>query len=1144
MLALSCSLSFAQTITGSVTGTVIDPGGALVKGAAVTAINIETKVSFQSQTNADGVYSIKFLPIGSYTLAISASGFKRVDIAPFNLTAGQEARFDQTLQLGSSNEVVTVTDSTPLIDTQDATMSATFDDKQITELPLISDNILALGALVPGAIAPNSFDIYPISSGSNANKMLNINGNPGQTTVSILDGQQISSAVNDSLDYNPNREAIQEFKILTNNVSAEYGNANGGTILMTTKSGTNQFHGTVWGQLGNTLLDANTYSNKRANAINHPAIPATRPVLNRYFLGGQIGGPILKDRLFFFVSYRAVRYKSDATSNLVVPDTAYQGNPLLDMTGAAGTKPAYDPTTNKFYTITNPAALYLLQHPNLYPTCNQCNRTGSNNLGGSLGYNFSGYQKNSLNVDQVDARGDYRINDRNNLSIRISRLPDNWTRVTHIAAPIVIPYNGNNPWTGGVVNWSHQISPNLVNEARAGFGRLSSDGPPLDVDGVWGTTGNAALGIPGAQKFPGFAQMNFQGAGPGLTSPGSVGTAILSRINTFEYGDNLSWQLGRHSIKMGGKFMRVQNNTFYAGSAGALGSFTYTGTAGSPSSTGSNWADFLTNQASTYSQGANSGAWGQREWRDGLFIQDDYKILPNLTFNMGVRWEYDQPRYEAHGRQANVDPITGVVSIAGLNGASQGLINPFYAGFMPRVGFAYTPGSERLGNRFVVRGGYAITSFLQGIGATLNLPLNPLFVYNASPSPSQLAPFRVQNGFGTGVPGTLTGRFPIFDKHLKPAMVQQFDLAVDYQIDKLSSINVVYAGQVGHNQENVFAGNAPACSAFPLIAPADPNTAGTGPTCVPALLNILPGVTAGGLQETASEGTFSYNGLQSHYQRNMSHGLQLSANYTYGKTLLSGSTSFYPQTPSCISRECGEWGRATWDARHSASGQVTYDLPVGRGRWIGTNWNPWLETFIGGWKVAMTTNWHSGFPLTIGSTQFYNNNGGMPTNSTVRANHYRSFHVVNRSSQNWWGTDPSVTKPCLNAGTAWNTSSSFKERWSLYGGASKQYTLYTQNDNGVCAYGEQLSTMQGTAAVGTEQAPGNQDVSASASKVFSLPKDETLQFRADFFNVLNFTALGAPGTSISCGNNCANFGQITSAANTERRGQLALKYTF
>lgn len=1171
MAFLSLGVAAAQTITAAVTGTVTDPSGAVVSGAQVTATNTATSVSYPGTTNNEGVYYIRFLPIGTYTLTINTPGFKVVQLKPFTLAADQQARFDETLATGGASEVVTVTDTQPLINTQDASISTTFDEKQVKELPMVGDNILSLGLLIPGSVDTNTLDNIPPpgTTASTSNRSFNLNGNVGQATIIILDGQQVSSIVNDSLDYNANREAIQEFKIITNNATAEYGNANGGTILITTKGGTNQFHGGAWGQVQATPFNANTWANKRNKALSPPTNPAlaaadSTPSLSRTYFGGQFGGPIRKDKLFFFVAYKGIRYHGTKASTWTVPDTMYGGIPGQDMTGGLNANPglenpmAYDPSTNKFWPVLNPVARYFLSHPDLYPVCNECNHTSTGGLTGKLGYNYFGNQKSVIQVDQMDSRVDYRINDKNSVSGRFSYLPIFYAGFSKVPFPADVLANSNYPWVGGVINWDSLLTPNISNEARFAVGRLTNHSLPQDVDGAFGKNGNATAGIPGVQNYPGIAQIQFTGTGPNLSSFGGSGNGLTteSAINTFEFGDDLTWQIGRHSLKMGAQLIRVQNNTFYSGPSGSLGFFTYTGSGNLKTSTldsvstGSYWSDFLTDKASNFGQGANTGTWGQRSWRDGLFFQDDWKILPNLTINLGMRWEYDQPWAEVLNRQANVDPFTGVVTVAGANGASRSLVNSFWGGFMPRVGFAYTP--ETLNNRLSIRGGYAITNFFQGIGATLNIPLNPLFVYNAGPAANSPAPYKVENGFGNGLARTISGKFPIFAHNLQPQLIQQFDLALEYQINSVSSLMVGYVGEDGHHLENVFAGNASPCSAIPVGKPLTPGGVGTGPVCTSPLLNTSTpynppatgklgneaSISSGGLEETASEGAFSYNSLQVQYRRNLSHNLTLVGNYTYDKSLQNGSTSFYPQDPMNLH---AEWGPSTWDAKHIASGAAVYQLPIGRGQLIGKNWNAWMDGIFGGWKTSLAASWHTGFPITITSNHWYNATG-QTQDFTARANAYRPFHVVHRSAQHWWGTDPSAT-PCVNS-TNLPASDWFNESYAPNGAAkASTYTVYTSNDNGVCAYGDQLTTGFGTASNGTERAPNYKNVDASAGKVFALPRGNAVEFRVDAFNALNLVSLAAPSASTDVG---ANFGVITSAAGyaPERHLQFTLKYSF
>lgn len=621
--------------------------------------------------------------------------------------------------------------------------------------------------------------------------------------------------------------------------------------------------------------------------------------------------------------------------------------------------------------------------------------------------------------------------------------------------------------------------------------------------------------------FPGISQIVFGGYNVGLANigPANGGKASESTVNSFTYGDILNWQLGRHSLKFGAQAIRYQENRYFSGQDGALGHFNTGGTGAN--FTGSAWGDFLQGDMTSYGQGSSTGRWGQRQWRPALFVQDDYRMNSALTVNFGIRWEYDQPMYEVNDKQANVDIKTGAISYAGKNGASRALYDSFWGGFMPRVGFSYTPRSFK--NRVVVNGGYAITSFMEGMGANLRLPLNPPFFINVSGNSNGGAAFRMTNGFpAPSNINTYSGNVRAWDPHLKPSFIQQYDLMTQFEMTNSMSLMVAYAGQKGNHLVDPREGDQATCSMNPL-----PNQA-TG--CTLPLIGVLPLVSQ--VSYTESESVMNYNALQSTFRKTISHGFEFLANYTFSRSFsnnrgyygaggTAGTNTYYQDAYNSNA----EYGLNVIDTTHLFSFGGYYQLPVGRGKLVGRNWNQYTDTLLGDWKLGVVAQAHTGFPITIASNQYYNAN-----QRTNRANMYRKMKMVNRSASHWFGTDLSAS-PCLNNATKNPSAVSTKINGS---------TIWTANDNGSCAYGEELSTGFGTAHTSTELAPNYKDVDISASKTFTWIHERNIEFRADAYNLLNTVSLAPPTNSVS---NTA-FGSIGSTVSTERRIQLSLKIGF
>lgn len=1085
-LLISCS-ALGQTITGSITGTVSDPSGAAVVGAKVTAINVETGIETPTTTNSDGVYVVRFLQIDHYKVSIGATSFSSALIGPFALEVGQEAKVDARLTAGSVNDNVVVTSAAPILNTEDPSTGTSISAAQATELPLQARNFSSLTTLVAGAVATAPANANNVGRPT-YNSGFFVNGNREQTNNYTLDGVDINDAIDNYINYSPNVDALAELRIISGNATAEYGNANGGQVVMVTKSGTNNFHGNAFWFLENTNLNANSWSNK------HTADPTTIgpvPSLNRSIFGGTFGGPVIRDRLFFFVDYQGARQHTSSTQFDSVATVAMRGG--------------FAPNLGKNVSVSNPVALYLFAHPEIYPLPNVSTTSLSNNYVGTIA--------SATTNNQGDIKVDGKLTRRDNLSGRftIGRESDG---PSSVSIPTQLGQANISPYTGFSVNWTHVVSARIVNEARAGFSRGRFSNLVSDPAGKLGLTANNAAGIPGTQIAPGLSAINIPGytlGSPTGTNPAIGGAGIQndSLTNAYTYGDNVSWQLGRHTLKFGGTAIRYQSNRNYSGNDGVLGHFDYDGTY-TRTQTGvvDGWADFLQDRAAAFGQGSYVSKWGQRQWRDAIFFQDDWKATPDLTINLGMRWEWDQPLYESHNKESNFSLATGAITIAGQNGASRALYQSFWNGYMPRVGFAYSPSSLR--GKFVVRGGYGITNFLEGTGANLRLTLNPPFFSNSAGKQSGDLPyFQAENGYPLPTAtSTWSGNVRAWQPNLRPALVQQFNLTTETQLDNNTSLVIAYLGQSGNHLVDPREGNQRRC---PTCALPVATLSQQAPFSVASPNPQIVGISQ--ISYTESESMMNYNALQVTGRRRFNHGFEFLTNYTWSKSL-TNNLGYYGGTGSSQSaywqdayNGSGDYGPAFFDATHIFTFAGYYDLPFGRGRLFGANMNRLLDTVVGGWKLGTVANLHSGFPFTVASPENYKVN-----QRADRANHYRKLVVQNRSVDHWFGTGPSVAGCSVDVGT----------------------------DNSRCAYSQEGINGFGTAAVGSERSPGYKNVDANLSKSFNLTGEKNLEFRANFYNVLNTASLAAPANDISS----ANFGQITGTLSTERQIELALRLSF
>lgn len=1134
LLAFSCTAGWTQTITGNISGTVTDSSGSAVPNAAVTATNVTNGFKFDTTTNETGNYNLRFLPIGSYKVSISANGFGKQEYGPFALEIGQSAKVDAALKVSTETTTVEVkSDFVPLLNTTDNTIATTLTANAIDNVPLNGRNFSSLTIFLPGSVTtkPSGFTgNNGVERDTNQEGQTSVNGNRNQTNNYYLDGIEINETINNVIGYNPSPDALGEVRVISANAPAEYGNVNGGDLIAVTKSGSNQWHGSGFGFLENYKLDANTWSNK-----HHPAGSAlSKTHYTQKTFGATIGGPIIKDKLFFFADYEGFRLpkagtetKSVATAKMRTGDFSELlslGTPiqLYDNSKNSTTGPvAY---ANNKIAIINPVAAYLFSHPEIYPLPNTTPTSGL------IYNNYTGTTKSFVRNDQGDIRIDWKPTQKDTVTAR-------WLQgeaadgTTKSALLISFPSTSSYPTKGLALNEAHVFSPSLVNEFRAGFTRVRwVQGSPTDYTGVFGLKGNSILGISAVQPFAGFAGINFDCnsmAGcdsndkPSNLGNDAGGTQITD--NTFQYGDNLTWLRGNHQFKMGVELTRYQQNNYYPGNYGANGYFNYYPSYTMNVSTqkaGYVLADFALDSAGFIGQGGLdsngnvTGGNGQRQWRNGYFFQDDWKFRPNLTFNIGLRYEYDQPIYEVNNKEANIDFKTKAIIYAGKNGNSRALYDATYSNLMPRVGFNY-----QANNKLVVRGGFGITSYLEGTGANLRLTYNPPTwneVSGTSTAPTSTTAgtfFTVEKGFSSGSSPSLAGSTYRAWYRVKPSVINEWNFAMEYALTNTANLTAAYVGELGQHLIQAVAYNqlTKPCQLNGSYDGVDPRSAACAAVDPAPFYNIVG--QNGAIVGTTSEGVMKYNALQVSLRQRALRGLEYTVNYTWSRAL-TNSTGFFGVAningPSPYAQNAydnhSEYSPSGMDVHHSINGNVVYELPFGRGRQFGGNWNSVVNQVAGGWRIAMTGVTYAGFPVTINGTD-----NSMTAARAARPNHYRKMHIVNRSVDHWFGTDASATG-CATRGV----------------------------DNGTCAYGNTAYGTFGNSRGGTERAPGFQQYDFSTYKDFNVWKEQKLTFRADFFNAFNISSYGNPDNGYAD----TNFGQISDVRSVPRQIQFSAKYSF
>jgi hypothetical protein len=1117
MLALaacfSSCLALAQTVTGSVTGEVTDTTGAVIPKATIVAENVDTGVKTITTSNGTGVYTIGFLPIGRYSVSVDAQGFSKQTFSVFSLEIAQSVKLNAHLGVGAATSVEVDSSEAAILNTTDATLGTTFTANTIANLPLNGLDFSALTLYLPGSVdTQGTSGTTSIERSTYWTDTPNMNGNRAQANNYTLDGIDMNETFNNLIAYSPAPESLQEVKVLTANSPADYGNVNGGGVVSVLKSGTNKFHGSAYAYDQNQKFNANSFAN---NNSGNP-----KGTFSQAQFGGTLGGPIIKDKLFFFVDYLGSRFHNGGSTTASVLTQAMRNGDFSILLQQQTPIQLYD-SENMFapyvgnlnIPILNPVAKFLFANPQYYPLPNATPTDGitANNLIGS----FRHYAANN----QGDIKLEYApgARDRVTAFYAMSTAYDGQTSLLAITFP------GTNLFPTKIIGstWVHTFSPAIINSARLGYTRVTwNQGLPGDPSGQFGLGGNAKVGIPfGVQKYVGFSN---QGIGGGFSNVGTPGYDGGFVDNTYSYIDNLTWQHGKHLLSMGVEAIRYQNNYPTSNNYGFLGSLNYSGNfTGNPNPNVTNGpgysaADFVLDRVAGANVTLSSINVGQRQWRDAGFFEDDFKATSRLTLNFGIRYEYDEPWIEQNNKTGNVDLVTGQPIYAGSvpTGApagsgvcrNRGCYQPNYRQIMPRLGFAY-----QVNPRLVVRGGYGATSFYESNSSNQRLTAAPPFIQAVNiqtQSPTVTSggtPRTVEEGFSFTNPTdlSLSGSFSTYPQNIQPAYVQEFNLTTEFALTNSLSLQVGYIGETGQHIEDY--GNVNQWKV--------PND----PTSAPYFNN--PNFGSGGLLVTESRAMMNFNALESTLRQRLHNGLEFTLNYTYGKAMTNSLGNYslnvngYSGAFQNYYDSASDYGPAGYDVKHNISGTGVYALPFGRGKEFVSGANRIVDEIVGGWKLSTAGVYYSGFPETLtGGTSNTNSYGN------ERANEYFPLHIVNRSKEHWFGTDPSAT-PCTTAGATINTL-------------------------GVaCAYGVPASNTFGTSRNGAVRGPGYLNVDLSAFKEFHTYKDQTFSFRYDAFNAFNIVSYGNPDTGIQD----TGFGQIVqqnSIRSTERRMQFSLKYAF
>lgn len=1051
----------AQTGAASLTGIVTDQSGASVPGVTVTATNQSTNVEFTGVTNEAGSYTIASVPIGVYAVKTARAGFKTTATKPIAVEANQTVRLDLKLEIGLLEQTIEVSSETQVLQTENATVGEVISGTTLQTLPLNGRNAGQLSLLLPGAVTPNPGSFTNVRNFGDGRPY--VNGNREQTNNYTIDGVDMNESIGNLVAYQPSPDALAQISVETTNYAADTGNVAGAVISNVLKSGANRFSGNVFEFYRNSAMDANSWTNNRSSAA--------KPERRQDIYGATLGGPIARNNLFFFTDYQGTRFNAPGTETVSVAPEAWRRG---DLSGLATVR---DPLTGVAFEGNqipsgriSPIASAILSNTTLYPLPNR-------SVSGVTG-NFVGDRLQTTRAHQGDVRIDWNASANDKIFGRFS-FAEYEDVVDKRAMPVLLGSRTDAPFKNVAFNWNRIIGPSLINEVLVGYNRIAIVLHALDWAGIGNA--NATLGIAGGQPVPGLSSIRW---GSGLSDVGSAGTDTDTLDQTYQINEKLTWLTGRHTIRFGGQYLHYSQRRFYAGDNGLLGHFAYGG-----AFSGVPFGDFLLDQVRDKGRGSNSDPWTQLHDRIGLFVQDDFKVTPALTLNLGMRWAYTQPLVEKDNRQSNFDLRTGQQIVAADGDReSRALYKSYKKGFEPRLGFAW-----RSTDRLVFRGGYGITQDMEGTGANLRLTLNPPYFFESS------VQYDVTSGAGSLATGFAdvrpldqpSGEVRAWDPNLRPQFTQQWNVFTEYLLTQAMSVNV---GYVGHNADHLV---TPVEGNQPLPGVGDPST-WAPPDQRRPLYATAPLIT--NISTTAALGRSDYQALQTSVRRRPSNGFEYLASYTLSRTRTNNPGFF---DAGGVASEGAYWmntyepdwnyGPAFFDARHNFVLSANYELPFGRGRKSGGDSSTVMDAILGGWTLSGIFQARSGFPITV-------------------------IDGANRSLQ---GVRDNERPNCVGNPVP-----------------SDQSILKWLDIN---AFQRVPLGTWGNCGIGVARAPWYHNIDAVIGKRFDAGGERYFEFRAEAFNLTNTPSFGPPARDINAPN---TFGQITSTVSTARTVELVLKFYF
>jgi len=1092
IVAFSLTLTtFLQAqVTGTLSGYITDPTGAAVPKASVTATLVQQNVTRTVESNAEGFYNFAALAPGVYTLTAEKAGFERLARTGVTLTVNQNVRVDMNLNLGALTQEVTVNAEATLVDTRSPTVSGLVDDSRIVDLPLNGRNIVSLSEILPGVLnvsAPQS--LYDARGGPT----MNVNGGEFDMNNFMFDGAYFANpSRNTGMNYPP-PDAIQEFRIETSNFSAEYGHNIGSQVSVVSKAGTNSFHGSAWEFLRNDALNARNF------------FSSTVPGEKQNQFGAAAGGPIRKDKLFFFGSYQSLRDHPQAVGNVVaLPSSSERSGDFTDLLPGTVLTDPVSPLTNQPFVDSSGASC--VSNNIINPNCispvatNLLKYVPQSSTGSVVSLGAS-----PVTDDMYLGRVDWNKSSKHSLFAHFY--------VDHNSLPIT-PFQGNANLaydTTGYIDGAavaetdmatlddnYSIGPNLINQAVVSYLRTTSNEYNTN------TIALSQLGINMPQYLAGGA------VDVGVAGSFDLGSGYDTRFinNNYQFRDTLNWMKGRHSFKFGGEVIRFHFIQRWIGSP----DFSFNG-----SRSGDPFADFMLGAYGSLGLQFGVVQNDDVQTSQSLFFQDEFKVKPHLTLTYGIRYEPMLPWYDNHnmlealkfGVQSTLQPNAppGIL-FPGDPGVTSSLIPADLNNFAPRLGFAW----DVFGNgKTSVRGGYGI--FYDSIKADALSQQNAPFAgtteaYNgliSDPfnSVGQVTPPVVPSGqfdctHITQYPGLNCPLFPLpilgywMDGGLRTPYVQSWNLTIERQLTPNIMLQASYVGKIGTKIEGwrdfnpaQFI-NDPVTGAPPSLSNVDDRVA------------YEPGILSPGSVIDGNDNRSWYHSLQVQVTKRMSRGFSVTGSYSLAKSIDLESYNIYQAVYADPFNLHNDRGRSDWDRRHAAVASWVWTLPLKFSK-------PWKNTLVGGWSITGITTAQSGAPLTVeegediamvgttaGSSGFQY---AQRTGASVTLSHPNRAAMVAQ----FFNTDAFVPTNLVAPGTIGNSG---------------------------------RNTISGPALSNTD---------FSIFKDFAFKERYKVQFRSEFFNVFNQVNFNNPDNTVDAGPGV--FGAIL-GANSGREIQFALKFLW